>query len=265
MQNNNTENPNINVQSVPPLLRDFFKKHRKVALAFSGGVDSAYLLYAAKVCGADVCAFFAHTPFQPKFEVNDAHRMAKEQGVPLCVLPIDVLNEEQIAQNTAERCYFCKVQIMQSIIKAAGERGYTVLLDGSNASDDESERPGMRALKELSVLSPLRLAGITKQQVRALSKSAGLFTWDKPAYACLATRISTGQRIDKETLSRVQSAEAALMEMGFSDIRVRVRKNSAKLQLPQSRFGLALQKHKQIAELLLRYFDEAVLDLTPRG
>ena len=114
--------------------------------------------------------------------------------------------------------------------------GYTVLLDGTNASDEAGDRPGMRALRELKVRSPLRLCGLTKDEIRRRSKDAGLFTWDKPAYACLATRIPTETAIDRETLHHVEAAEAALSQLGFRDFRVRVFHGAARIQLPQTQF-----------------------------
>ena len=173
-------------------LQDFFDRHPAVALAFSGGADSAYLLYAAKAAGAQVHAYFADTPLQPRFELSDAVSVARQLAVPLTVLPLDLLHEPSIAQNQPDRCYYCKMRIFSAIARAARKDGFTMLMDGTNASDSAADRPGMRALQELSVASPLRLAGLTKADVRRLSKEAGLFTWEKPAFACLATRIPTG-------------------------------------------------------------------------
>jgi len=189
-------------------LCEFFQMHPQVALAFSGGVDSAYLLYAAINCGAKVRAYYVKSAFQPRFELDDARRLAVELGADMEVLDVDVLNNPQITANPADRCYHCKHSIFEAIIKVAAEDGFSVLVDGTNASDDAGARPGMRALRELSVRSPLRECGLTKAEVRRLSKAAGLFTWDKPAYACLATRIPTGVEITGEMLQRTETAES---------------------------------------------------------
>ncbi|MEG1687295.1 MAG: hypothetical protein RR276_05375, partial [Angelakisella sp.] len=186
--------------AVPEQLAAFFAHHSRVAVAFSGGVDSAYLLYAAKACGCKVKGYYAKSVFQPRFELDDATRLAKELGVELAVLPLEVLDNPDIQQNRADRCYYCKQAIFTRLLTAAAADGFSVLADGTNASDDANDRPGMRALAELKVVSPLRLCGITKAQLRECSRLAGLFTWNKPAYACLATRVATGCALDGETL-----------------------------------------------------------------
>lgn len=174
-------------------LQEFFQENHKAAIAFSGGVDSAYLLYAAMQCGADVRAYYVKTQFQPAFELADARRLAEQLGAPMTVLQQDALASEQVAQNPADRCYYCKQGIFSGILQAAAADGYTLILDGTNASDDAGDRPGMRALRELCVRSPLRECGLTKSEIRARSKQAGLFTWNKPAYACLASGNACGQ------------------------------------------------------------------------
>ena len=203
-------------------LRDFFQECPKVALGFSGGVDSAYLLYAALDHGAQVRPYFIKTAFQPQFELEDARRLCAQLGVELTVLELDVLQIPGVVENPPDRCYHCKRALFGRLRQQAQADGYTVLIDGTNASDDAGDRPGMRALGELSVRSPLRECGISKAQVRALSKEAGLFTWDKPAYACLATRVPTREAITPETLRKVEAAEEALFSLGYSDLRVRV-------------------------------------------
>lgn len=245
-------------------LQDYFKETPKAALAFSGGVDSGYLLYAAKKAGCDVAAYYVRSAFQPAFELADARRLCGELGVELRVLPADVLSCGEIVANRADRCYHCKQRIFRTILSAAERDGYSVLLDGTNASDDAGDRPGMRALEELQVLSPLRLCGLSKADVRRLSGEAGLFTHDKPAYACLATRIPTGTPITQWDLTRVENAEDALRAMGFSDLRVRLLGQAAKLQLPDDQFPLALEKRTQILAALQPWFSQVLLDLKGR-
>ena len=245
-------------------LRDFFQECPKVALGFSGGVDSAYLLYAALDHGAQVRPYFIKTAFQPQFELEDARRLCAQLGVELTVVELDVLQVPGVAENPPDRCYHCKRALFGRLRQQAQADGYTVLIDGSNASDDAGDRPGMRALGELSVRSPLRECGITKAQVRALSKEAGLFTWDKPAYACLATRVPTGEAITPETLRKVEAAEEALFSLGYSDLRVRVFHGAARLQLPGQQLERAAKERERILQALAPWFDTVLLDLKER-
>ena len=245
-------------------LRDFFQECPKVALGFSGGVDSAYLLYAALDHGAQVRPYFIKTAFQPQFELEDARRLCAQLGVELTVVELDVLQIPGVAENPPDRCYHCKRALFGRLRQQAQADGYTVLIDGTNASDDAGDRPGMRALGELSVRSPLRECGITKAQVRALSKEAGLFTWDKPAYACLATRVPTGEAIAPETLRKVEAAEEALFSLGYSDLRVRVFHGAARLQLPGQQLEQAAKEREAILQALAPWFDMVLLDLKER-
>ena len=242
----------------------FFDEHPRAAVAFSGGVDSAYLLYAAVRCGADVTAYYVKTAFQPAFELADASRLASELDVPMRVLELDVLADPVIAANPADRCYHCKKRIFTAIGTAAAEDGYDLLLDGTNASDDAADRPGMRALRELSVRSPLRECSLTKDEIRRRSKEAGLFTWDKPAYACLATRIAAGEPITAEKLARTERTEDFLFSLGFSDFRVRSRNGTAVIQLPEAQFPLFFAHRTQIREKLAKEYAEILLDTRGR-
>lgn len=166
-------------------LQEFFTEHPKAALGFSGGVDSSYLLYAGIKAGADIRPYFIKTAFQPEFELEDAKRLCAQLGAELYIIELDALANPDVVKNPANRCYYCKTGLFGTLQQRAKADGYTVLLDGTNASDDAGDRPGMKALTEMSVLSPLRLCGLTKAQIREFSREAGLFTWDKPAYACL--------------------------------------------------------------------------------
>ncbi|MBR6956285.1 MAG: 7-cyano-7-deazaguanine synthase, partial [Firmicutes bacterium] len=157
-------------------LVDFFAKHPKIALAFSGGVDSSYLLYAAKKAGADVKAYYAKSDFQPEFEFEDAKRLAADLDADMEVIYLDVLADPVIVSNPADRCYTCKKHIMGAIMRRTAKDGYDLIVDGTNASDDLSDRPGVKTLMELGIRSPLLEAGLTKDEIRRLSKEAGLFT-----------------------------------------------------------------------------------------
>ena len=214
-------------------LSDFFRENPRAALAFSGGTDSAYLLYEALQCGAEVRPYYVKTPFQPRFELDDALRLTKELGTELTVIEYDILNDGLVAANPADRCYHCKKKLFGLLLRErAANDGFSLIIDGTNASDDAGDRPGMRALGELCVRSPLRECGLTKAEIRARSKEAGLFTWNKPAYACLATRVPTGRPIERELLQRVEGAESELFALGFTDFRVRLFHEAARIQLP---------------------------------
>ncbi len=245
-------------------LRDFFARHPRVALAFSGGVDSAYLLYAAKQCSADVKAYFIKSQFQPDFEQEDARKLAAELDADLRVISCDVLADQQVAANPKNRCYFCKNRIFSLLRQAAAEDGCSCIMDGTNASDQVSDRPGMEALRELEVLSPLRLCGLTKDEIRRRSKEAGLFTWNKPAYACLATRIPEGEPITSEKLQRIEGGEKELAALGFSDFRIRLFGGAARIQLPAGQMARAVEERGLLRQSLAPYFDIVLLDLEER-
>lgn len=245
-------------------LREFFAKNSKAAIAFSGGVDSAYLLYAALKCGADVKAYYVKSPFQPEFELEDAKRLAAQLGADMEIISLNVLENEDISSNPPERCYHCKKAILTAIIEKAAADGYSLLLDGSNASDDAADRPGMRALRELSVRSPLRDCGLTKSDIRALSKAAGLFTHDKPAYACLATRIPSGEAITEGKLEATEMAEKYLSSLGFKNFRVRLFNGSARLQLRYNDMPKAVAQADKINRELKKYYASVMLDMEAR-
>ncbi len=245
-------------------LSDFFGSTLNAALAFSGGVDSAYLLYAAIQCGVKVRAYYVKTAFQPQFELDDARRLARELGADMRVLTLDVLADRMVASNPPDRCYFCKKRIFSAIAQAAKADGFDTLLDGTNASDDAGDRPGMRALRELSVRSPLRECGMTKAEVRRLSREAGLFTWDKPAYACLATRVPPGEEITADKLRKTELAEGFLSSLGFTDFRVRLLDGCARIQVPEGQFPQFLERRAEILDKLSGLYRGVLLDLEVR-
>lgn len=242
-------------------LEKFFIENNKVALAFSGGVDSAYLLYAGIKYGADIRAYFVKSQFQPEFESDDARRLAKELNVELVIINQDVLRDNTIISNPPNRCYYCKKCIFEQIIKQADSDGYNTILDGTNASDDISDRPGFAALCEMKVRSPLRECGITKSEVRKLSKEAGLFTWQKPSYACLATRIATGTVITEERLKHVEQSEEYLKNLGFNDFRVRDELWGVRLEISKSDKDLLFENLDGIVLELKKYYNKVTLDL----
>ena len=243
----------------------FFKENPKAALGFSGGVDSSYLLYAGVQAGADIHPYYIKTAFQPQFELDDAERLCAQLGIPLTVLELDVLKNEAVTANPPDRCYHCKTALFGALSTRALADGYTLLLDGTNASDDAGDRPGMRALKELHVCSPLRECGLTKAEIRRLSREAGLFTWDKPAYACLATRIPSGDAITTEKLLATERAEAFLFSLGLTDFRVRNYHGAARLQFPEAQLNAVLAHRAEILQELKKDYPAVLLDLEVRG
>lgn len=245
-------------------LKQFFMEYPKVAIAFSGGVDSAYLLYAAVRCGAQVKAYYVKSDFQPQFELDDAEVLAEQFGVQMEILPLDILCNAAVTANPVDRCYYCKRAIFQTILNAAKADGFRLLLDGTNASDDADDRPGMKALAELSVRSPLRECGLTKAEIRRLSKESDLFTHDKPAYACLATRIPTGEPITAEKLRRTEEAESYLASLGFRDFRVRSFGDTAKIQAAASDLPKIMEHRESIVKELKQQFTSVLLDLEVR-
>lgn len=241
-------------------LLDWLRAQGKVAVAFSGGVDSAYLLWAAAKSGADPAAYYVSTAFQPAFEGEDARRLCAALGVTLRTVEVDVLGCGDVTENGPRRCYFCKQKLFTAMQSAAAADGFALLCDGTNASDDAADRPGMQALRELQVVSPLREAGLTKAEIRELSRAAGLFTWDKPAYACLATRIPTGTAITAADLQRTERAENYLASLGFRDFRVRLFGGAARIQLRENQFPLFMQHREAIVTTLRQWYDAVLLD-----
>lgn len=243
-------------------LSAFFKLHPKAALAYSGGVDSTFLLYAARMYGCDVRPFIVCSRFQPKFETAVALEQAMEFGAE--VIDVDVLSIDEIAKNTAERCYLCKKAMFASVAKRAASAGCTCIMDGTNASDAFENRPGMRALSELGVLSPLKECGITKADVRRMARDMGLACWDAPSDSCLATRIPHGTAITAELLEKTERAEDFLRSLGLSGFRVRYVSSSALIQAAEGQEGLVLEHRGEILSELSRYYNSVMLDLEVR-
>jgi len=245
-------------------IEQFFQENPAAAVAFSGGVDSAWLLHEAARCAQRTAAYFVRTPFQPASALGDAQETARQLDVPLSVLDFDILTVPEVAENPPDRCYYCKRAMFSLLLGSAGLDGFPVILDGSNASDNAEGRPGMRALQELGVRSPLRECGMTKASIRRLAREAGLPVWDRPSYACLATRIPCGTRITPQDLERVERGEEAFAVEGFSDFRLRLRGTGALLQVRREQMSLAREKLPLLEERLKGYFRNIELDHTPR-
>lgn len=245
-------------------LEKFFKENNKCALAFSGGLDSSYLLYAAKIYGADIRPYFIKTQFQPEFELEEAREFCATLSTKLNVIELDALQNEKVVENDSLRCYHCKKALFSQLIKAAKADGYLKVIDGTNASDNEAERPGIRALKELSVISPLRECNLSKTDISQLAKEAGLPVWNKPSYSCLATRINANDVITQVELKKIERGEQALRNMGFTDFRLRVNNGTAKLQITSNEMCVAFSLRDKILAELSNDFSDIVLDLNTR-
>ena len=238
-------------------LKEWLRAHAPVALAFSGGVDSSFLLAACRHAGADCMAVTVESVFQSDSEREEARALAGDGN--WLRIPVDVLAIEGVRDNPPDRCYMCKKAIFSTIIERA--QGRTVI-DGTNHDDLGDYRPGMRALRELGVKSPLMELGWSKQDIREMSRRLGLSTADKPAMACLATRIAVGERIEPGKLRAVDRAESAIVRLGFERVRVRVHGDIARIELDRRMLVKAAERAGALVEAVKAAgFRRATLDL----
>lgn len=220
------------------LLADLRAMH-SVLVAFSGGVDSALLLHAARqALGENVLAVTLATPYAPKAEIASAAALAEQFRVRRRIVALPL--PESIRDNPPERCYLCKRSLFSELARIAEAEGLEHVLDGSNLDDLDDHRPGRRAVQELGVRSPLLDAGLTKQDIRDLSREQGLSTWNKPAGACLLTRIPHGVTIEAEELGRIDQGEDFLKSLGFSSVRLRSHGPVARIELPPESISACL-------------------------
>ena len=227
----------MNLQEKFQLLKDIIKKRGSAAIAFSGGVDSTFLIKVAhEVLGDKLIAVTATSSTYPERELKEAIEYAKNMGVKHIVISSEELEIEGFASNPKNRCYYCKKELFTKINKVAIENGLEYVFDGSNLDDTGDYRPGMQAAKELEVVSPLKEAGLTKKDIRELSKELGLPTWNKPAFACLSSRFPYGNKITLPKLKMVDKAEQFLLDMGIRQVRVRHHGEIARIEVaPEER------------------------------
>lgn len=247
-------------------LKNLLSQFDRAAVAFSGGVDSTFLLFiAAETLGPDrVVALTADTPIFPAHELAESVDLAGQIGVRQVIVPCAALEQDKIAANSPERCYHCKLEIFSLFLARARELGFQSLLDGSNLDDLDDYRPGRKALAELNIVSPLLEAGLTKAEIRELSRQAGLATADKPSYACLASRFPYGTRLTAEGLQQVARCEDFLRQRGLRTFRVRYHDDIARIEVSldemprmiEDRFRIAL-----LAEFKAAGFTFVALDL----
>ena len=244
-------------------LKEYMKSLGSAAVAFSSGVDSTFLLKAAKAAlGDNVIAVTAKSRSFPKRELNETVNFCKENNIRHIIFESEELSIDGFRQNPVNRCYLCKKEIFKKIKEIADENNIACVAEGSNTDDDGDYRPGLIAVKELGIKSPLRHVGFTKREIRELSKRLGLPTWNKRSFACLATRFVYGEEITEKKLDMVDRSEQLLLDMGFHQLRVRIHGNIARIEVMPDEFEKLIKNRENIYTRLKSFgFDYVTMDL----
>ena len=245
--------PAANLVSKSALLDQHLRQLGRTLIAYSGGVDSGFLAWAAhQVMGGDMLAVVADSPSLARAQLADATAFAGEQGIPLEIIATDELDRPEYARNDASRCFHCKDELFAAMEEFRARRGFDSIAYGVNLDDQGDFRPGQRAAQQHRVAAPLCEAGLTKQEIRELSRAAGLRIWDKPASACLSSRIEYGLEVTREALSVVEQGEDAIRALGFRQFRVRHHGDIVRIEIAREELAGALSP--QMAAEFTRIF-----------